>query len=210
MGRYTTVQTYTDQDAKVAAIAYATASGGEGATGDSGATGATGANDATGADEATGEARGERFRVNRVDNVSGSTAGAGSGEFHVYRASRRRELERVALMERQHAEREGQREFERQRKRKAEALDATARKRADKRRRRKERQRARELHGDEQDEQEKDKQDKQGKEEEEGEEELRETPGGVAAIPNDGSFLERMLALQKADKQEQRGGEQAR
>lgn len=34
-----------------------------------------------------------------VANVQGSSAGAGSGEFHVYKASRRREYERVKLME---------------------------------------------------------------------------------------------------------------
>ncbi|KAF2665747.1 hypothetical protein BT63DRAFT_417282 [Microthyrium microscopicum] len=34
-----------------------------------------------------------------VTNVAGSSAGAGSGEFHVYKASRRRELERVRGME---------------------------------------------------------------------------------------------------------------
>ena len=34
-----------------------------------------------------------------VKNVQGSSAGAGSGEFHVYKASRRREYERIKLME---------------------------------------------------------------------------------------------------------------
>lgn len=34
-----------------------------------------------------------------VANVQGSSAGAGSGEFHVYKASRRREYERLRLME---------------------------------------------------------------------------------------------------------------
>ncbi|KAL2375361.1 hypothetical protein RJ035_000697 [Blastomyces gilchristii] len=34
-----------------------------------------------------------------VANVQGSSAGAGSGEFHVYKASRRREYERLKLME---------------------------------------------------------------------------------------------------------------
>ncbi|PMD26180.1 hypothetical protein NA56DRAFT_338801 [Hyaloscypha hepaticicola] len=34
-----------------------------------------------------------------VQNVQGSSAGAGSGEFHVYKASRRREYERLRSME---------------------------------------------------------------------------------------------------------------
>lgn len=34
-----------------------------------------------------------------VANVQGSSAGAGSGEFHVYKASRRREYERLKLMD---------------------------------------------------------------------------------------------------------------
>jgi len=34
-----------------------------------------------------------------VTNVQGSSAGAGSGEFHVYKQSRRREYERVRMME---------------------------------------------------------------------------------------------------------------
>jgi hypothetical protein len=34
-------------------------------------------------------------------NVQGSSAGAGSGEFHVYKASRRREYERIQIMEEQ-------------------------------------------------------------------------------------------------------------
>ncbi|EFR05053.1 hypothetical protein MGYG_08061 [Nannizzia gypsea CBS 118893] len=34
-----------------------------------------------------------------IANVQGSSAGAGSGEFHVYKASRRREYERIKLMD---------------------------------------------------------------------------------------------------------------
>ena len=34
-----------------------------------------------------------------MKNVQGSSAGAGSGEFHVYKASRRREYERIKMMD---------------------------------------------------------------------------------------------------------------
>lgn len=34
-----------------------------------------------------------------MKNVQGSSAGAGSGEFHVYKAARRREYERLKMME---------------------------------------------------------------------------------------------------------------
>ena len=36
-----------------------------------------------------------------MKNVQGSSAGAGSGEFHVYKANRRREYERLKLMDEQ-------------------------------------------------------------------------------------------------------------
>lgn len=44
---------------------------------------------------------GKKIRPARemMKNVQGSSAGAGSGEFHVYKASRRREYERIKLME---------------------------------------------------------------------------------------------------------------
>ena len=50
-----------------------------------------------------------------VANVQGSSAGAGSGEFHVYKASRRREYERVKLMDQEVAREKADEEFERKR-----------------------------------------------------------------------------------------------
>lgn len=47
-----------------------------------------------------------------VANVQGSSAGAGSGEFHVYKASRRREYERVRQMEEQNLAEKANREYE--------------------------------------------------------------------------------------------------
>ncbi|KAK5126069.1 hypothetical protein LTR85_011424 [Meristemomyces frigidus] len=47
-----------------------------------------------------------------VANVQGSSAGAGSGEFHVYKASRRRENERLRVMDEEVAKEKANAEFE--------------------------------------------------------------------------------------------------
>lgn len=47
-----------------------------------------------------------------VANVQGSSAGAGSGEFHVYKASRRREYERIRLMDEEVRKEKADEEFE--------------------------------------------------------------------------------------------------
>jgi hypothetical protein len=47
-----------------------------------------------------------------VANVQGSSAGAGSGEFHVYKQSRRREYERVRMMEEEVEKEDKNREWE--------------------------------------------------------------------------------------------------
>ncbi|EKD00146.1 hypothetical protein A1Q2_05489 [Trichosporon asahii var. asahii CBS 8904] len=62
-----------------------------------------------------------------VKSVSGSAAAAGSGEFHVYKNSRRREFERVKLMEEQQRAKEF---LARQAARDAEAEAKTAKNRA--------------------------------------------------------------------------------
>ena len=76
MGRYTTMQTFSDQDAQGAAVPYTSA--------------ATSSDTTDAAASATRDPKDTKLRVNRVENVSGSGAGAGSGEFHTYRAARRR------------------------------------------------------------------------------------------------------------------------
>ncbi|KAJ7084435.1 DUF1168-domain-containing protein [Mycena belliarum] len=74
-----------------------------------------------------------------MKNVQGSSAGAGSGEFHVYKASRRREYERLKLLEETSQKEAETAAFERKR-REAEDLaeSKTARNRA-KRQKKKER-----------------------------------------------------------------------
>lgn len=50
-----------------------------------------------------------------VANVQGSSAGAGSGEFHVYKASRRREYERLRMMDEEVKAEEEEKEAQRRR-----------------------------------------------------------------------------------------------
>lgn len=68
-----------------------------------------------------------------VANVQGSSAGAGSGEFHVYKASRRREYERLRRMDEEAEQEEKDREWkersERARKEDEEKLERNRRKR---------------------------------------------------------------------------------
>lgn len=71
-----------------------------------------------------------------VANVQGSSAGAGSGEFHVYKAARRREYERVRLMEEELKKETQDAEFARKReeaRRKDEEKTEKNRKRREKR-----------------------------------------------------------------------------
>lgn len=74
-----------------------------------------------------------------VANVQGSSAGAGSGEFHVYKASRRREYERTRLME-EEAKRE---EEDRKWKEEREAKERRDKEKVGKNRRRREKMKAR-------------------------------------------------------------------
>lgn len=77
-----------------------------------------------------------------MKNVQGSSAGAGSGEFHVYKASRRREYERLKGMEDQSKKEIEQREFEQRRQEREQALDAKTAKNRAKRLKKKERAKA--------------------------------------------------------------------
>ncbi|KAH7888755.1 DUF1168-domain-containing protein [Phlebopus sp. FC_14] len=76
-----------------------------------------------------------------MKNVQGSSAGAGSGEFHVYKAGRRREYERLKIMEeasRKEAETE---EFERRKKEAEDIAEAKTAKNRAKRQKKKDRAR---------------------------------------------------------------------
>ncbi|KAF8893793.1 hypothetical protein BD779DRAFT_1669332 [Infundibulicybe gibba] len=74
-----------------------------------------------------------------MKNVQGSSAGAGSGEFHVYKASRRREYERLKLLDEMSQKEIEDAEFERKRKEAAELADSKTAKNRAKRQKKKER-----------------------------------------------------------------------
>lgn len=78
MGRYTTVQAYSDNNPKLVHVSY---------------------DQAKAKDAPESGAAGGKLVTEKTDQVMGSCAGAGSGEFHTYRAHRRREMHRVAEME---------------------------------------------------------------------------------------------------------------
>ncbi|KAG0707323.1 DUF1168-domain-containing protein [Suillus ampliporus] len=74
-----------------------------------------------------------------MKNVQGSSAGAGSGEFHVYKASRRREYERLKMMEDEAKAESETAEFERKRKDAEDVAEAKTAKNRAKRQKKKER-----------------------------------------------------------------------
>ncbi|KAK0228297.1 DUF1168-domain-containing protein [Armillaria fumosa] len=77
-----------------------------------------------------------------MKNVQGSSAGAGSGEFHVYKASRRREYERLKLLEETVQKETDKAEFERRRFEAAAVTEAKTAKNRAKRQKKKERAKA--------------------------------------------------------------------
>ena len=68
-------------------------------------------------------------------NVQGSSAGAGSGEFHVYKASRRREYERLRAMDEEVREEEEGEKWERKKREREERDREKTRKNREKRER---------------------------------------------------------------------------
>lgn len=68
-----------------------------------------------------------------VANVQGSSAGAGSGEFHVYKASRRREYERLRVMDEEAKKEEDNEKWEREAREKKARDEERTRKNREKR-----------------------------------------------------------------------------
>lgn len=71
--------------------------------------------------------------VEKQENISGSTAGAGSGEFHHYRIQRRRERARIYHIEKEAKLKQIQEEFENMKAKRMEETEAKTKKKAEKR-----------------------------------------------------------------------------
>ncbi|KIX04181.1 uncharacterized protein Z518_07735 [Rhinocladiella mackenziei CBS 650.93] len=75
-----------------------------------------------------------------VANVQGSSAGAGSGEFHVYKASRRREYERLRMMDEEAKKEEEDARWEREERERRKRDEEKTRKNRERRNKRKNKQ----------------------------------------------------------------------
>lgn len=108
MGRYTSLQVFTDSNTKVV-------------TGYKGSEPTVG-----GGNSSAAPAQPKRIHVEKVENIMGSCAGAGSSEFDIYRASRKRERMRLEAIDKDYEEEETRRQLiERVTKNKAEAEERT-------------------------------------------------------------------------------------
>mmetsp|Transcript_7259 Transcript_7259/g.10697 ORF Transcript_7259/g.10697 Transcript_7259/m.10697 type:complete len:251 (-) Transcript_7259:348-1100(-) len=117
MGRYTTVQAYSDNNPNMRSVAY---------------------DQATGANKVAegGAAKSGSVKPEKVVNPYSSTAGAGSGEFHVYRHARAREIARLESLDRAEEEELAEQEFQT----KISANEKEDRERTEKRRKKRQRE----------------------------------------------------------------------
>jgi len=94
MGRYTTVQAYADNNPSMRTVLY-------NQTAAAASTTTTTTNSSTNnPNNPTTTTKKSSIQTEKVDNPYGSTAGAGSGEFHTYRHSRAREMLRMQELDR--------------------------------------------------------------------------------------------------------------
>lgn len=109
MGRYTTVQIFSDSNPSMRTVTYNQAVGADSGNAPAGSAIPAAASSLVAENESKNK---HRMSVEKVDNPSGSTAGAGSGEFHVYRASRAREMKRIRQMDMDETERFEEEKFQ--------------------------------------------------------------------------------------------------
>lgn len=88
------------------------------------------------------EAKESELEVVPIINVMGSTAGAGSGEFHTYRGYRAKEMARLEGFEREKKLEEAQRQWEQERDAAAAEVEAKHAKNVEKRNKKKEKRKA--------------------------------------------------------------------
>ena len=121
--------------------------------------------------------------VEKQENISGSTAGAGSGEFHHYRIQRRRERARIYHIEKEAKLKQIQEEFEKMKEKKQNEVDEKTKKKAEKRIKKKQTLKVKKM---------KKHQESIGK--------------SLNKFANDGSFLEKFLAQQQEQKEKNNAG----
>lgn len=95
MGRYTTVQAFKDTDTRVPALSYEVATG---QVADA-ETGELKKKNPLKEEDKFDEHGRKKGLTEKVMNAYGSTAGAGSGDYHTYRHSRDREMRRLERLQ---------------------------------------------------------------------------------------------------------------
>uniref|UniRef100_A0A7S4ALF3 Uncharacterized protein n=1 Tax=Pseudo-nitzschia australis TaxID=44445 RepID=A0A7S4ALF3_9STRA len=99
MGRFTSVQIVSDSHTNNRTLTYEQAKGG------------SKQEDGKSSDNGSGSSKGNKLVTEKVVNPYGSTSGAGSGEFHVYRHARARELARWNALDEESKREEEERKF---------------------------------------------------------------------------------------------------